>query len=130
MLSVYPQSTIYNLQSAIKKMAEQPDLLALKQWALRKKYESIETEMAAWKDLTAKDKPLEKHNSQVQRVATGLSAMIGVVKAEVDKLQNQPDPGLFFNQVRRAEFLVLEVHRSWQYFRQKLVVRQSPPFGE
>lgn len=111
-------------------MAEQPDLLALKQWALRKKYESIETEMAAWKDLTAKDKPLEKHNSQVQRVATGLSAMIGVVKAEVDKLQNQPDPGLFFNQVRRAEFLVLEVHRSWQYFRQKLVVRQSPPFGE
>ncbi len=111
-------------------MAEQPNLLALKQWALRKKYESIETEMAAWQALTVANQPLEKHNSQVLRVSTGLSGMIEIVRAEVDKLQQQsPDPGVFFQQVRRAEFLILEVHRTWQYFRQKLTTRQAPPFN-
>ncbi len=109
-------------------MAELPNLLNLKIGALRLKYQSIETELLAWQKLTAEGQPLEKHNSQVRRISSGLAGMIEVVGAEIEKLVGL-DLATFFPQARRAEFLVLEIHRTWHYFRQKLTTRQAPPYN-
>ncbi|HEX2911218.1 MAG TPA: hypothetical protein VH186_10450 [Chloroflexia bacterium] len=110
-------------------MADLPAVFLQKQWALRKKYESIEAELQAWKTLSSSP-PLDKHYSQVQRLANALQGMVEVVKGEVDRLEQPADQVIFFKQAQRAEFLILEVHRTWNFFREKLVFRQSPPFNE
>lgn len=111
-------------------MSDLPELLKLKQASLGKKFESLEAELKEWQRLTAPSMPLEKHHSQVARISSGLAGMIEVVGAEVQSLQQQPDLGSFYDQTQRAEFLILEIHRTWQYFRQKLSARQGPPFNE
>lgn len=111
-------------------MVEFPQLFMLKQWELQKKYESINAELDAWQLLTQENQPLQKHYRQVRRLSQELTGMIDVVKLEVEKLQKSNDLPAFLLQLRRAEFLILEVHRTWHYFRQKLAARQGPPFDQ
>ena len=111
-------------------MAEQSRLLTLKVWELQRKYESITAELQSWKCESEAGKGLAKHHRQIRRLAQALQEMIGVVKGEVDKLGKQNSKLDFFRLLPRAEFLILEVHRTWHYFREKLVLRHGPPFGD
>ncbi len=111
-------------------MVEFPKLFILKQWELQKKYESIKAELDSWQTLTEENQPLQKHYRQVRRLSQELTGMIKLVNVEVQKLQTSTDLPSFLLQLRRTEFLILEVHRSWHYFRQKLAARQGPPFGQ
>lgn len=111
-------------------MVEFPQLFILKQWELQKKYESIKAELDTWQTLTAENQPLQKHHRQVRRLSQALVGMADVVNDEVQKLQTSSDLPSFLLRLRRAESLILEVHRTWHYFRQKLAARQGPPFGQ
>jgi|GEM_PF-1636967 len=111
-------------------MVDLPKLFKLKQWELQKKFESIKDELDTWEQLTADKQPLQKHYRQVRRLSKELTGMIDVVKTEVEKLQRTSDLPSFLLQLRRVEFLILEIHRTWHYFRQKLAARQGPPFAQ
>jgi hypothetical protein len=111
-------------------MFKLPKLFNLKHWELQKKYESIKFELETWETLTAENQPLEKHYRQVRRLSKELTGMIDVVGTEMKALQGDVDLPSFLHQLRRVEFLILEIHRTWHYFRQKLAARQGPPFGE
>ena len=111
-------------------MLKLPKLFTLKQWELQKKYESIKAELDIWQTLTEEKQPLQKHYRQVRRLKDALTGMIDVVKTEVEKLQRPPDLPSFLHQLHRVDFLILEIHRTWHYFRQKLAARQGPPFGQ
>jgi hypothetical protein len=106
------------------------DLITLKRWELRHKLGSVTSELAAWKQLSEPKQPLEKHHRQVRRIADELGAMIDKVGTEIDALQAQPDVERFFQLLPRAEFFVLELHRTWDYFREKLLARRGPPFAD
>ena len=56
--------------------------------------------------------------------------MIDMVESEMKALQGDVDLPSFLHQLSRVEFLILEIHRTWHYFRQKLAARQGPPFEE
>jgi hypothetical protein len=107
-----------------------PALFQLKQEELKKKSESIGSELAAWQALTEIKRPLEKHYRQVRRLSSELAGMIEVVESEMQALQEASDMPSFLYQLRRSEFLILEIHRTWHYFRQKLAARQGPPFAD
>jgi hypothetical protein len=111
-------------------MFKLPTLFILKRWELQKKYESIRSELDTWETLTAKNQPLEKHYRQVRRLSKELSGMIDGVAIEMKALRTDLDLPSFLHQLRRIEFLILEIHRTWHYFRQKLAARQGPPFNE
>lgn len=111
-------------------MLELPKLFTLKHWELQKKYESIQVELDTWQNLTEAKQPLQKHYRQVRRLSKELTGMMDVVKTETEKLLTSFDLPSFLHQIRRVEFLILEIHRTWHYFRQKLAARQGPPFSE
>jgi hypothetical protein len=104
-------------------------LIEQKRWELKRKSESLTAELAGWKALVAAGQPLEKHHRQVTRLCNELGAMLDVVAEEVDKVEGEEDRQSFFRLVPRTEFLILEVHRTWHFFREKLLTRQGPPFG-
>lgn len=103
------------------------DLLSLKRWELRHKCASIANEIDAWKAASEANQPLEKHHRQVRRIAAELQGMLAQVEAEVQALEQQASAERFFHALPRAEFFVLELHRTWDYFRQKLELRLAPP---
>ena len=103
-----------------------PQLTAMKRWELQTKARSIDVELNKWRALSEAKQPLEKHYRQVRRLAKELDGMIKVIKREVTKLQNPTDSASFFREIRRVEYLILEVHRIWHFFRQKFAARQGP----
>ncbi len=107
-----------------------PTLFLLKQEELKKKSESIRSELATWQTLTEKNQPLEKHYRQVRRLSSELAGMMDVVESEMQALKEVSDMPSLLYQLRRSEFLILEIHRTWHYFRQKLAARQGPPFAD
>jgi hypothetical protein len=105
-------------------------LFLLKQEELKKKSESIRSELSTWQTLTEKNQPLEKHHRQVRRLSDALAGMINMVEKEIQALEEISDLPSFLYQLRQSEFLILEIHRTWHYFRQKLSFRQGPPFAD
>lgn len=110
-------------------MIAQPELIILKQWELRHKYESIMAELDTWKHLTKQNGPLEKHHHQIRRLVNELADMIAVVEREVMALHETTNKDRLLQLLPRAEFLILQIHRTWQYFRERLSPRQGPPFA-
>src|SRR5215212_3821535 len=106
-----------------------PILLARKAAELDAKFSSIERELETWQTLTEKGQPLEKHHRQVLRVTAAIQGMVGVVRDEVAAVRQIEDPDQFLQLAVRAEYLILEVHRTWNYFREKLAARQGEPYG-
>jgi hypothetical protein len=108
----------------------QPTLKTLKQWELRRKHESITAELKIWEEQTAAGTKLAKHYRQVRALVAQMTGMINLAQQEVDALAQSPTADAFFSQLDRAGYLILEIHRIWQYFRQKLYVRQGPPLSD
>lgn len=108
---------------------EQPRLIELKRLELSLKYQSIEAELNMWRRLSLSGQPLEKHFRQIHRIANAFDSMIGVVRLEVERLRAERDEQRFWSQIPRTEDLILEVHRTWYYFREKFAPRQGTSFG-
>jgi hypothetical protein len=55
--------------------------------------------------------------------------MLNLVQTKVKQLAEGTDTNSILHQMRQAEYLILEVHRTWQFFRESLIARQGPPFA-
>lgn len=85
--------------------------------ALEQKLSSIDRELAQWRADSGPGKPLRKHHFQIKRVADTLRAYSTDVAAELK------GPVVGGSAVKQIEFEILEIHRIWEFFRSKLVLR-------
>ncbi len=91
-------------------------------WAERKRAEllaklhGIEMELAFWRTQARAGGQLEKHQSQIDRLVDQLQPVAALVIAEI----NTADLGGDWPTLEKQ---VLDLHRIWQFFREKLALR-------
>jgi hypothetical protein len=91
-------------------------------WAERKREEllaklrGIEWELAFWQTQAEDGGPLEKHQSQIDRLVNQLQPVAALVRGEIRTADLRGDWPTFETQV-------LDLHRIWQFFREKLALR-------
>jgi hypothetical protein len=89
---------------------------------LNQKLESLTNEFAYWREKSKEEGPLQKHNSQIHRVTLQLEGLKAGIGKELDDLSKSDDAKVL-SQVREVERDILEVHRIWEFFRSKFVLR-------
>lgn len=98
-------------------------------WAERKKAEllaklaSIGDELAYWQAQAGPRDILAKHNSQLARMAAQLTPVLARVKADIEAAE-------LGTSWPRFEREVLDLHRVWDFFREKLALRYIDWFAD
>jgi len=87
---------------------------------LQTKASALANELASWKKLAAEGAKFEKHHSQIERIAAQLDAAKQTLVAELDAPAGRP--------AEEIEERILDLHRVWNFFRTKLVVRAVEHF--
>lgn len=91
---------------------------------LRGKLASLDIELNAWRDATCgKDAPLRRHHTQVQAIAETLKQAVADLSGDL----RDAEKGLWIlDQARSIEQQILDLHRLWGFFRNKLALRFVP----
>lgn len=98
--------------------------------ALRKSA-SLDAEFTYWLGITAPGKRLEKHNTQVVRITGRLKPLQQRVSQQLEGLAHgQVTDSEILARCPDQEILILETHRIWEFFRDKLLLRESAAFSE
>jgi hypothetical protein len=98
-------------------------------WAERKQAEllaklaSVDAELAYWQSQAGPTGVLAKHHTQLARVAAELTPVVARVRAEVAAA----DLGASWPRFERR---VLDLHRVWDFFREKLALRYVDRFAD
>jgi hypothetical protein len=98
-------------------------------WTERKRAEllaklaSVDSEVAYWQSQAGPMGVLAKHHTQLARVAAELTPVVAKVRAEVDAA----DIGASWPRFERQ---VLDLHRVWDFFREKLALRYVDRFAD
>ncbi len=100
-----------------------------KQAELYRKLDSLEQEFQYWRDQSEKDKQLEKHHTQIRRVTLQLEGLQQATRTELAQLDSNGG-GSVLSQARAIEQRILEVHRIWEFFRSKFVLRSVAWFNK
>jgi len=79
----------------------------------------LRRELADWRSRTQQGPPLEKHHSQVVRIAEQIAGFL-------DETEGQAPGAPSFAENKRLRSRVLGAHRIWDYFRSKLGLRNVP----
>lgn len=96
--------------------------------ALTQKLNSLEGEFDEWLARSGKSpageppQPLEKNHSQIRRITSHLKGFLGEIRKEIKKLPAD-DGDEVLAECLRLEVKILELHRIWNFFRSKLVLR-------
>ena len=97
-------------------------------WADRKREEllaklsAIERELAFWQAQAREDALLEKHQSQIARLANQLQPVAKQVSGKIKTADLRTE-------WTTLEIQVLDLHKIWQFFREKLALRFVSHFG-
>lgn len=102
-----------------------PSLADRKRADLTIKLDSLDRELRDWTARSKASGPLEKHHTQIRRLATILGALSTLAKADLAEAVKN---GRVLDDARDLERLILEAHRSWDFFRSKLVLRDVELF--
>ena len=89
---------------------------------LNQKLESLTDEFSYWRAKSQEKNPLQKHNSQIHRVTLQLDGLKAGISKELEALSKSADASVL-SKVRKVERDILEVHRIWEFFRSKFVLR-------
>lgn len=89
------------------------------------RWTSLEAELEHWR-LRTQNGPLARHRSQVRRLSSRLQGLLDPVRAELAS----PASSRILGQARRWESAILAAHTLWEFFRSKLLLRESPHFGQ
>lgn len=85
---------------------------------LRIKRQALRAELDAWREVSKKGAPLEKHNSQVRRIASVIDGLLDRVAGDVPV-----DAPNALGKIRSAEEKLLTAHTIWDFFRSRLAQR-------
>lgn len=83
------------------------------------KLDSLVHELEEWLQVTADGAPMEKHHRQVRRLQGELTSLIELIRAE----WRDADVGTGW---RSHERHVLDLHRLWDFYRERLALRFVP----
>lgn len=92
-----------------------------KQAELRAKLAGLDDELVTWLRASERGMPLEKHHTQIR-------AIIGSLNVPVEHLRGLIDDLGQIAQWTRTEQELLRIHEVWDFFRQKLALREVPVF--
>lgn len=98
-------------------------------WAQRKRVEllakldSVEEELAYWRGQATATGVMAKHRSQIERVSNQLLPLVARVRGAIDDAD-------LAGTWRGLERQVLDLHRVWDFFREKLAMRYLEPFRD
>ena len=98
-------------------------------WAQRKEAEllaklaSIDAELEYWQAQAGPQGVLAKHNSQLARVASQLTPVLARVRADIEAAELGATWPRFERQI-------LDLHRVWDFFREKLALRYVDWFAD
>jgi hypothetical protein len=90
--------------------------------ATRVKATALRTELAAWRAASEAGAPLEKHHSQVRRIAAAMDGLL-------DRIGDVAGP-LALSRLRAREEQLLTAHTVWDFFRGKLAQRLDATFSD
>lgn len=91
---------------------------------LNLKLDSLGAEFKDWHDKSGAMEPLRMHHSQIRRVTCRLSGFEEGIREVLNG-----DPRKVLASVRSLELKILELHRVWEFFRSKLVLRSVDWFN-
>lgn len=94
---------------------------------LKQKLKSLALEFDMWRNSSRADKLLEKHHSQIRRITNQVEGYQSVIQEQLDLLTSDADE--VFSKSRDLEKQILELHRIWEFFRNKFVLRNVPWFN-
>jgi hypothetical protein len=92
-----------------------------KQAELQAKLAGLDDEFTTWLEASKRDGPLEKHHTQIR-------AILGSLKVPVEHLRERIDDPKQLDQWTQTERELLRIHEVWDFFRQKLALRDVPVF--
>lgn len=98
------------------------------EWAGRKRAEltaklrGIGAELAYWRAESVPGGELEKHHTQIRRLAAQIESMVPTIQGMID------DEGDILENWTGIERIVLELHGVWDFFRNKFALRQVGVF--
>lgn len=95
---------------------------------LTNKRDSLVNELADWQARSEPKQPLRKHYTQILRLTQFLASFQKAIDAEFAKTKDAPDARLA--SCRRLERMILEAHRLWGVFRDKLALRDVALFQD
>jgi hypothetical protein len=104
-------------------MAGDDPIAKRKRVELEEKLASLDHEFKHWAAL-AKEREFEKHTSQIERVTAPLDKMRQRIGDELGRTRDAN----VLAESRRFEQQILAVHRIWEFFRGKLLLRRSDLF--
>jgi hypothetical protein len=84
---------------------------------------SLDSEFEHWRQRTLTG-ALGRHHSQVRRITTVLGGLLDQVRADLPVTPDLP----LLAQGRRTESAILAAHTLWEFFRSKLLLRESALF--
>jgi hypothetical protein len=102
-----------------------PDLLQQRKADLERQFLAIPEEMKLWKEASAEGKPYEKHHSQIGALSKQMCELNARIESE---WTNGPEP-YSFEGLWRARLRCAAIQTVWNYFREKLVLREHPDYG-
>ncbi|HET9971007.1 MAG TPA: hypothetical protein VFQ68_22405 [Streptosporangiaceae bacterium] len=92
-----------------------------KQAELQAKLAGLDAEFTTWLASSERDMPLEKHHTQIR-------AVIDSLRVPVEYLHGQVEDPAGLDRWTQTERELLRVHEVWDFFRQKLALRDVPVF--
>jgi hypothetical protein len=103
-------------------------LLERKQAELEAKRRALTIELQFWRDESEERRPMEKHHSQIRRIATRFESALATLQEEIaDAVRDHT----LLDQALTLETLIIDLHRVWDFFRSKLLPRTTgAPFHE
>jgi hypothetical protein len=103
-------------------------LSARKRTELEAKVASLRSEFGHWELESEEDRPLEKHHTQIRAVTRTLTPFVERVEAQLRRAALSDESLLA--RTERIEESTLDLHRIWDFFRSKFVLRYVPSFTE
>jgi hypothetical protein len=94
-------------------------LEARKNAELSQKLQTLASEFKAWRERSEEGAPLQKHYTQIRAITSQLEACRQQIQAELTAKGDPPS----LDHCGRIEKMILELHRLWDFFRAKFVLR-------
>ena len=91
---------------------------------LNSKLSSLSVELDAWLAASEGGQPLEKHHTQIRAVRRALKVPVDAAAGRIADVGD----GEILGQAIAIESMVLELHRIWDFFREKLALRYVEHF--
>ncbi|WP_437723733.1 hypothetical protein [Sorangium sp. So ce861] len=110
------------------------DLPNRKTIEIRRKLGALGNELEHWKKVSEANGPFAKHHTQIRRLAAILGRLQVEIQKRIDAGPESPpassSPIRVLAACRALERMILEVHRIWEFFRSKLVLREATRFRD